>query len=122
MMMMMIRMMMMTMMMMMMMLMLMMMLTVCGCGPCQEYGGELTVARSTNSFGSDHVSFQRAGIPAILFIEQDDTNYDCYHRDCDSVDRVNPGQSADIVRGCAGSLVDLASGQAPYGTNQTVVV
>ena len=31
----------------------------------RAYGPELTIARSTNSFGSDHVSFQRAGIPAI---------------------------------------------------------
>jgi hypothetical protein len=83
----------------------------------RAYGPDLTVARSTNSFGSDHVSFQRAGIPAILAIEQDDTNYPCYHRACDAIDQVNPGQSADIVRGLAGTLVDLASGQAPLAAN-----
>jgi hypothetical protein len=85
----------------------------------EEFAPELTIARSTNSFGSDHVSFQRAGIPAILAIEQDDTNYICYHRDCDSVEYINEGQACDIVRGQAGTLVDLASGQRRAAGNST---
>ena len=85
----------------------------------EEYGPDLTIARSTNSFGSDHVSFQRAGIPAILAIEQDDTNYICYHRDCDAMEYVNAGQACDIVRGQAGTLVDLASGMRPASDNET---
>eukprot|EP01047_Picozoa_sp_COSAG01_P068909 COSAG01_NODE_10069_length_2256_cov_39.334261_3_plen_136_part_00 len=67
-----------------------------------EFAPQLTIARSDFSFGSDHVSFQRAGIPAILMIEQDDTNYVCYHRDCDDVSYINPGQATDIVRGLGG--------------------
>jgi len=35
----------------------------------------LTIRKDYSSFGSDHVPFQRAGIPAFLAIEQDDTNY-----------------------------------------------
>lgn len=50
-----------------------------------QYAPDLQVALSDNSFGSDHVSFQRAGIPAILGIELDDTNYPHYHRVTDTV-------------------------------------
>ena len=32
----------------------------------QEYAPELTIEKAYFSYGSDHVSFQRAGIPAFL--------------------------------------------------------
>jgi Zn-dependent M28 family amino/carboxypeptidase len=51
----------------------------------REYAPDLEINLSDNSFGSDHVSFQRAGIPAILGIELDDTNYPHYHRVTDTV-------------------------------------
>ena len=89
----------------------------------EVFAPELTIDTSTFSFGSDHVSFQRAGIPAILAIEQDDTNYVCYHRDCDTMEYINERQACDIVRGQAGTLVDLASGmQQAWGntTNRTM--
>jgi hypothetical protein len=85
----------------------------------KEFAPGLTIATSTFSFGSDHVSFQRAGIPAILAIEQDDTNYICYHRDCDRMEYINAGQACDIVRGQAGTLVDLASGMRQARSNLT---
>eukprot|EP01052_Picozoa_sp_SAG31_P002391 SAG31_NODE_84_length_27014_cov_3.743006_18_plen_460_part_00 len=85
----------------------------------EEFAPDLTIDTSTFSFGSDHVSFQRAGIPAILAIEQDDTNYVCYHRDCDSMQYINSGQACDIVRGQAGTLVDLASGMQHSHSNTT---
>jgi len=69
---------------------------------------DFTVSISRNSFGSDHVSFQKAGIPAILAIEKDDTDYPCYHRTCDTEKYVNVPQTTQIVRGIAGSLCDLA--------------
>lgn len=69
----------------------------------------LTVHSSPVSFGSDHVSFQRANIPAILLIEQDDTNYPNYHSSKDDLneDNVNRDQAVDILRGLAGTVVDL---------------
>jgi hypothetical protein len=77
----------------------------------QQYSPNLSRTSSTNSFGSDHVSFQRAGIPAILYIERDDTNYPCYHRTCDTMQYVNLGQSIDITVGVAGALWDEAGGR-----------
>jgi len=61
----------------------------------------LTIQKNYNSFGSDHVPFQRAGIPAFLAIEQDDTNYPHYHRSTDTIQWCNPDQSVDIVKGLA---------------------
>ena len=73
----------------------------------KTYGGELSVMTTDKSFGSDHVSFQRAGIPAILAIERDDTNYPYYHQSSDTVKHVNKGQCTDIVKSLAATLVDL---------------
>ncbi|MES1917874.1 MAG: hypothetical protein MHM6MM_009572, partial [Cercozoa sp. M6MM] len=36
--------------------------------------GELSHTQTSLSFGSDHVPFQKAGYPCVLFIQQDDTN------------------------------------------------
>jgi len=69
---------------------------------------ELTREQSTDSFGSDHVPFQKAGYPAFLAIEQDDTDYPAYHRTTDVVTNANKGQSVDILKGIAGTLFDLA--------------
>ena len=74
----------------------------------REFSPDLTVATTTNSFGSDHVSFQRAGDSAVLGIEQDDTDYPGYHRATDTVEYVSKLQSRDIIRGLAGALYDLA--------------
>lgn len=77
-------------------------------GNTKEYSADLQVRLTDNSFGSDHVSFQRAGIPAILAIELDDTNYPHYHRATDTVAQTTPKQAVDIVKGLAATLVDLA--------------
>jgi len=69
---------------------------------------DFTVSISRNSFGSDHVSFQKAGIPAILAIEKDDTDYPCYHKACDTDKYVSVPQTTQIVRGIAGTLCDLS--------------
>jgi Zn-dependent M28 family amino/carboxypeptidase len=65
---------------------------------------------SFHSFGSDHVSFQRAGIPAVLLIELDDTDYPNYHRSTDVLNdqNVNGDQSIAILRGLAASVYELA--------------
>jgi len=63
---------------------------------------------SLTSFGSDHVSFQKAGIPAILLIEMDDTNTPYYHNTKDTWNTLDQVQTVAILRGAAGCLCDLA--------------
>jgi len=66
------------------------------------------VKTSTRSFGSDHVPFQQAGIPAVLVIELDDTNTPYYHSTKDTWDTLNQPQTIGALRGVAASLCDLA--------------
>lgn len=74
----------------------------------QQLAPSLSSAFSNNSFGSDHVPFQRAGIPCILLIEQDDTAYPSYHRTTDTFDKCNTRQGVSIAHGLAGALCDTA--------------
>eukprot|EP01116_Phalansterium_solitarium_P008978 TRINITY_DN22953_c0_g1_i1.p1 TRINITY_DN22953_c0_g1~~TRINITY_DN22953_c0_g1_i1.p1 ORF type:complete len:456 (-),score=133.87 TRINITY_DN22953_c0_g1_i1:581-1768(-) len=76
-------------------------------------GNGLTVATSTYSFGSDHVSFQEAGIPAFLAIERDETEYPYYHRTGDTWENISTQQSESIMRGMVATLYDLASPSLP---------
>jgi len=75
---------------------------------CEEYAPRLTTTTRNFSFGSDHVSFQNAGIPAFLAIEQDETDYNCYHATCDTYSQCNTNMGTDIAKGCAGVLYDIA--------------
>ena len=50
------------------------------------------------SFGSDHVSFQDAGIPAILAIDLDWGSYPHYHSTTDTYDRTTPALGLEIAR------------------------
>jgi hypothetical protein len=72
---------------------------------------ELTIEQSLASFGSDHVSFQRAGYPAVLLIEADDTNYPNYHKSTDIVNthNVNISQCVGIMRGLLNTALDYAN-------------
>eukprot|EP01119_Soliformovum_irregulare_P015774 TRINITY_DN4495_c0_g1_i1.p1 TRINITY_DN4495_c0_g1~~TRINITY_DN4495_c0_g1_i1.p1 ORF type:complete len:216 (-),score=62.48 TRINITY_DN4495_c0_g1_i1:325-972(-) len=75
----------------------------------KAFGGkDFGVDVTTNSWGSDHVSFQKANIPAILLIELDETNYFAYHKTTDVWTNVNEDQSMGCLRGLAGSVCDLA--------------
>ena len=71
-------------------------------------GSRMTIEHRNNSFGSDHVPFQTAGIPAILHIEQDDTDYFGYHKTTDVCDNANYEQMRDIARVITGQLMDYA--------------
>eukprot|EP00040_Diaphanoeca_grandis_P002934 m.23160 g.23160 ORF g.23160 m.23160 type:complete len:464 (-) comp14086_c0_seq1:211-1602(-) len=73
-----------------------------------SFARDLAVETTTVSFGSDHVPFQRAGVPCFLSIELDDTDYPHYHRNTDTVAHANYNQAMDIVKGVTGTLVDLA--------------
>eukprot|EP00002_Diphylleia_rotans_P013500 TRINITY_DN263_c0_g1_i1.p1 TRINITY_DN263_c0_g1~~TRINITY_DN263_c0_g1_i1.p1 ORF type:complete len:435 (+),score=83.20 TRINITY_DN263_c0_g1_i1:50-1354(+) len=68
----------------------------------------LTVDLSYSSFGSDHVSFQRAGIPAILGIDLDWGSYPDYHRTTDTYDKLDTTLGHEISKSMMGALVDLA--------------
>lgn len=75
----------------------------------RRWSPRLSITKSYTSFGSDHVPFQRAGIPAFLAIEADDTNYPHYHRSTDTVQWANSDQSVDILKGLAALLYAQAS-------------
>lgn len=64
---------------------------------------------SLNSFGSDHVPFQQAGIPAILAIDLDWDQYDDYHNVTDTFDKVDTSLGTEITKVIAGSIADIAS-------------
>jgi Zn-dependent M28 family amino/carboxypeptidase len=73
------------------------------------YAPNLTIARTTNYFGSDHVPFIDTGIPCFLAIEQDDTAYVGYHRTTDRINYLSVSQSIGILKGLSGTLYDLAA-------------
>eukprot|EP01061_Rhynchopus_euleeides_P033031 TRINITY_DN5512_c0_g1_i1.p1 TRINITY_DN5512_c0_g1~~TRINITY_DN5512_c0_g1_i1.p1 ORF type:complete len:478 (+),score=206.67 TRINITY_DN5512_c0_g1_i1:29-1435(+) len=79
----------------------------------ESLGTEMTLATSDDSFGSDHVPFQRAGIPAVLHIEQDDTDYPSYHRTTDKCENANYDQMRDIARVIMAQLLDYSGGYIP---------
>ena len=67
----------------------------------------LTHALSYNSFGSDHVPFQQAGIPALLGIDLDWDVYADYHRSSDTFDKLDPTLGTSITRAMAGTISDI---------------
>lgn len=50
------------------------------------------------AWGSDHVPFLDAGVPAILTIEDWDTKTPCYHKACDTSDTLNYGYAAEVAK------------------------
>lgn len=60
------------------------------------------------SFGSDHVSFQDAGIPAILAIDLDWDEYPYYHRVTDTADKIDPDFGVQIARAGVATIAHLA--------------
>eukprot|EP00004_Rigifila_ramosa_P017619 TRINITY_DN42_c0_g1_i6.p1 TRINITY_DN42_c0_g1~~TRINITY_DN42_c0_g1_i6.p1 ORF type:complete len:447 (+),score=128.36 TRINITY_DN42_c0_g1_i6:27-1343(+) len=74
----------------------------------QVYAPALQITKTYNSYGSDHVPFQQAGLPAFLSIELDDTDYPGYHRTTDQINYLSVDQSIAILRGLAGTIWDLA--------------
>lgn len=66
-----------------------------------------------NSFGSDHVPFQNAGIPAFLAIEWDYPFYADYHRRTDTYDKLDTELGWRITKAMAGALADLTNPTDP---------
>lgn len=59
---------------------------------------KLTPKVTLGAWGSDHVPFLDAGVPAILTIEDWDTKTPCYHRACDTPETLNYGYAAEIAK------------------------
>ena len=70
--------------------------------------GVLSSALSYNPFGSDHMPFIQAGLPALLAIDLDWAEYSDYHRSTDTFDKIDPTLGYQIARAIAGTAVDLA--------------
>jgi len=62
-----------------------------------------------NSFGSDHVPFQNAGIPAFLAIDWDYPFYADYHRTTDTYNKLDTELGWRITKAMAGALADLTN-------------
>ena len=60
-----------------------------------------------NPYGSDHMPFLDAGIPAILTIDNDWGDYPHYHRSSDTIDKVSRDMGAAILRMNAGALAAM---------------
>lgn len=58
----------------------------------------LNVTTSYYAWGSDHVPFLDGNLPAVLLIEQEYDSYSCYHRTCDTPDKVTPAQAAEVLK------------------------
>ena len=58
-------------------------------------------------WGSDHIPFITAGIPAVLAIQQDDVYYSMYHSSLDTEATGNYDQAMAIMFGFSSSLLLL---------------
>ena len=58
----------------------------------------LNVTTSYYAWGSDHVPFLDVNVPAVLLIEQEYDSYSCYHRTCDTPDKITPAQAAEVLK------------------------
>jgi len=65
------------------------------------------------SFGSDHVPFQDAGIPAILCIDLDWDEYGPYHRSWDTYDETDPAFALEIATAGMATAAQLAGPLGP---------
>ncbi|AQA03075.1 hypothetical protein BVC93_12240 [Mycobacterium sp. MS1601] len=68
---------------------------------------ELEVFTSLNPFASDHVPFIEAGIPAVLTIEAEDSANTAVHTAADTLDRLDPQLTGQILRMNLAALVGL---------------
>ena len=71
---------------------------------------EIASNKTYYSWGSDHVPFQQAGIPAFLAIDWDWDEYPYYHRTTDTWTRIQATahQGLQIARAAAATLADVA--------------
>jgi hypothetical protein len=75
--------------------------------------GKLKITMSYSLWGSDHVSFATAGVPAFLFIEDEYGSNPNYHKVTDRLETLNPEMLREFVRIVAQGLVNMLSTAAP---------
>lgn len=74
----------------------------------------LNVTTSYDAWGSDHVSFLDVNLAAVLLIEQEYDSYSCYHRTCDTPDKITPAQAAEVLKMLIAAL-DATAGTCRLG-------
>lgn len=72
-------------------------------------GGRLKYKLSYSLWGSDHVSFATAGVPAFLFIEDEYGSNPNYHKLTDRIETLNPEMLNEFVRVVAQGFVNMLS-------------
>jgi hypothetical protein len=73
-------------------------------------------------WGSDHEPFHSHGFPAILAIENEWDSYPCYHRTCDTADRLDLGLWSRILAANLISLGQLAEVRGALGGIRSTVL
>jgi len=73
----------------------------------REYCDQLQTTVSFNPFGSDHVSYLRRGMPALLTIDNDYSSYPHYHRTTDLPQYLVPKMAQEILKMNVALLGDL---------------
>lgn len=66
------------------------------------------ISHTFHYWGSDHVPFIDAEIPAVLLIENDYGDYPAYHKTTDTIDKINPAQAMEVLKLLTAQLVDWA--------------
>jgi hypothetical protein len=69
----------------------------------------------SEGFGSDHVPFHDHAFPAVLAIENEYDGYACYHRTCDTVDKLDAGLMRKIAGAVLVTTAELAGVTTPLG-------
>ena len=77
-----------------------------------KQAAKLKITMSYNVWGSDHVSFINAGVPAFLFIEDEYGANPNYHKITDRLEFINPEMLEEFVRITAQGLVNILSVEA----------
>lgn len=67
----------------------------------------LKILTSFNPFGSDHVPYINAGIPALLVIENDWNRYPNYHRTSDTPQKINLEMGTHTLRMNVAALAEM---------------
>jgi len=67
-----------------------------------------TAYESFNPFGSDHIPFFNAGLPAVLFIDNYWDRVECYHKSCDDLTTVAWERSSVYARIAIASVFQLS--------------
>lgn len=80
-----------------------------GSNAAVNHGQPLKVIHNSNPFGSDHMSWLDAGMPAVLVINGDDEAYPNYHKSSDTIDgNVNMDYGAKVSKMVLGGVIRIA--------------